>query len=142
MAKRTVNTLSKDTIEYVGYTPSGYTDTTLVPKIFVENSLSKAITGLTYIDGALTLTNYSGTSTNIPIPSPTEQVFNAIATGDTQHTIYTLSDNFIPNSTRVFVNGLRMTIGQDYDYKELQENSIKFNYALTMDDTVVVDYLK
>jgi hypothetical protein len=142
MAKRTVNTLSKDTIEYVGYDPSSYVNTTLVPKIFVEDSLSKTITGLTYLDGKLTLTNYSGTSTNIEISSPTEQVFNAIATGDTQFQTYTLSENFIPNSTRVFVNGLRMILGEYYDYKEIQENSILFNYTLTAKDTVMVDYLK
>jgi hypothetical protein len=70
------------------------------------------------------------------------QVFNAVASGDETNTTYTLPDLFMPNSTRVYVNGLRMLIGETNDYKELQENKIQFNYPLDDEDKVLVDYLK
>jgi hypothetical protein len=98
------------------------------------------ITGVTVSGDQLVFTSYDGTQTTTTVAS--SEVFNVIATGDTENITYTLSENFKPNTTRVYVNGLRMLIGEDRDYKELQENKIQFNYSLDSEDTVMVDYLK
>jgi len=70
---------------------------------------------------------------------------NFVFTGDTViepmdgvNKVFTLNNNFIANSTRVFLNSLRLTIGNDYN--ELEPNQLEFVDAPLLGDTIIVDY--
>lgn len=56
--------------------------------------------------------------------------------------IFTLSANFVSNSTRVFVNGVRMQAGASNDYVETGTNQITFTSAPDAGDIIIVDYIK
>lgn len=56
--------------------------------------------------------------------------------------LFTLSQNFISGTTRVFVNGIRYTPGASYDYVETGTNQITFTNAPDGGDLIVVDYIK
>jgi hypothetical protein len=58
------------------------------------------------------------------------------------NTLFTISSNFVSNSTRVFVNGIRMQRGASNDYIEVGSNQIQFTVALDSGDIIVVDYIK
>lgn len=56
--------------------------------------------------------------------------------------VFVLSENYVTNSTRVYVNGLRQTRGEDYDYEETGQKTITFSYNIDQGDLLVVDYIK
>lgn len=56
--------------------------------------------------------------------------------------IFTLSDNFVSNSLRVYVNGIRYSPGAGNDYIETPPNQLTFNIAPDLGDLIVVDYIK
>jgi hypothetical protein len=56
--------------------------------------------------------------------------------------IFTLSQNFVSGTTRVFVNGIRYTLGGSYDYTETGTNQITFTNAPDSGDLITIDYLK
>lgn len=58
------------------------------------------------------------------------------------NTLFTLTNNFQTGTTRVFVNGIRMTPGLSYDYTETSSNQITFVTAPDAGDLIVVDYIK
>lgn len=58
------------------------------------------------------------------------------------NTIFTISSNFVSNSTRVFLNGVRMQMGVGNDYIEVGTNQIQFTSAPDAGDIIVVDYIK
>lgn len=67
---------------------------------------------------------------------------NIIGLRDSSNKLFTLSSNFVTNSTRVYVNGLRYTKGASYDYVENGNNQITFSLAPDNGDLIVVDYIK
>jgi hypothetical protein len=56
--------------------------------------------------------------------------------------VFTTSFNFVSGSTRVFVNGLRYSLGASYDYQETGTNQITFANAPDNGDLLIIDYLK
>jgi hypothetical protein len=56
--------------------------------------------------------------------------------------VYTLSNSYVLQSTKVYLNGIRLTPGSDYDYTETNPNQITFAYAPVVDDLIIVDYIK
>ena len=55
---------------------------------------------------------------------------------------FTTSNNFVSGTTKVYVNGLRQTIGGNYDYTEQGNRTIRFNYNIDNGDLITVDYIK
>lgn len=61
---------------------------------------------------------------------------------DGSNKLFTISANFVSNSTRVFVNGVRMQRGSLNDYIEVGSNQIQFTVAPDSGDIILVDYIK
>ncbi|MEM2174276.1 MAG: hypothetical protein QXI58_01430 [Candidatus Micrarchaeia archaeon] len=53
--------------------------------------------------------------------------------------IFTLNNNFVENTTQVYLNGLRQKLGDDY--VELSPNQIRFMVPPSPGDIIVVDYI-
>jgi hypothetical protein len=60
---------------------------------------------------------------------------------DNTNTVFTLPDEFITNSTRVYVNGIRQKIGIGNDYIE-NNNTIVFAFPPDSTDNLIIDYIK
>lgn len=58
------------------------------------------------------------------------------------NTLFTLSTNFVSGTTKVFVNGIRYSLGALNDYIETGTNQITFTNPPDSGDILVVDYLK
>lgn len=56
--------------------------------------------------------------------------------------VFTLTTNFVSNTTRVYVNGVRYSPGASNDYVETGTNQITFALAPDVGDIIVVDYIK
>lgn len=54
--------------------------------------------------------------------------------------VYKLRFNYVDNSTKVFLNGVRLTLGSQYDYDEISNDEIELAFPLLSDDLIVVDY--
>jgi len=65
---------------------------------------------------------------------------NLSSQADGINTIFTLSNNYVPNSTKLFINGMRMTRFEDYTEETL--NTIKIPIVVENDEKVVIDYIK
>jgi len=68
--------------------------------------------------------------------------FNDVPSGiiDGVNLEFTLSGNFISNTTQIYLNGLRQKIG--LDYTEVQPNKISFLEAPLSGYTILADYIK
>lgn len=56
--------------------------------------------------------------------------------------VFTTSLNFVAGTTRVFINGIRLTPGASYDYTESAANQITFTNPPDAGDLLVIDYIK
>lgn len=54
--------------------------------------------------------------------------------------IFKLRYTYAPESTRVYLNGIRLTLGAAYDYDEYSADEIEFTLAPESDDMITVDY--
>lgn len=61
---------------------------------------------------------------------------------DGTNTIFSTSLDYSPNTTKVYVNGLRYTRGTGYDYEEMGFNQIQFYNALDSGDIIIIEYVK
>jgi hypothetical protein len=68
------------------------------------------------------------------------QVFNEVPTGsiNSSNTVFTTAVPFEVDSTRVYLNGIRQTLGSDYTETDVDE--ITFTVAPTTSDVLIVDY--
>lgn len=57
-------------------------------------------------------------------------------------TEFTLLNDFIEDTLRVYLNGLRQQKGVGEDYIEVAPNKIDFVRALDIDDVLLIDYIK
>lgn len=67
---------------------------------------------------------------------------NITGSRNSTNKVFTTSQNFQSGSTRVFINGIRLTKGASYDYSETASNQITFTNAPDTGDLIVIDYLK
>ena len=74
-------------------------------------------------------------------PLRSDYDYNITGLRNSVNTVFTLSANFIVGSTRVFLNGLRLTPGINYDYVETAPNQITFTNPPDNGDLITVDYL-
>ena len=58
------------------------------------------------------------------------------------NTTFTIPDNFIINSSRVYLNGLRLQNNNLGDYYESGTNEITFNYPILSTDLLLMDYIR
>jgi hypothetical protein len=56
------------------------------------------------------------------------------------NTNYSTSSNFITGTTRVYLNGVRLTRGVGYDYIEVSNNQITLDYFPVPSDTLIIEY--
>lgn len=70
--------------------------------------------------------------------------FNQDLTGTLNGTnlIFTTPSNFVTNSTRLYLNGIRQRISASYDYTETGVNEITFVVAPISGDSLLVDYVE
>lgn len=68
--------------------------------------------------------------------------YNITGVKDSSNKVFTLANSFIAGTTRVFVNGIRLTPGASYDYTEANNNQIVFTNAPDLGDLITVDYIK
>jgi hypothetical protein len=71
-----------------------------------------------------------------------DYAYNITGTINSTNKVFTLSNNFIAGTTRVYVNGIRLTPGASYDYTEANNNQIVFTNAPDPGDLITVDYIK
>ncbi len=57
-------------------------------------------------------------------------------------TEFTLLNDFVGGSLRVYLNGLRQQKGVGEDYVEVSPDKIDFVRALEVDDVLLIDYIK
>lgn len=72
----------------------------------------------------------------------TDYDFNISGIKDSSNKVYTLASSFISGSTRVYINGIRLTPGANYDYVETGTNQVTFTNAPDSGDLITVDYIK
>jgi hypothetical protein len=78
--------------------------------------------------------------TGAPVEA-TDYDYDVSGVKDAVNTVFTTSNNFILNTTKVYLNGVRLTRGADYDYTETSENTITFTEAPHPTDLITIDYL-
>ena len=65
---------------------------------------------------------------------------NITGTKNGSNLLFTTSSTFIATTTRVFLNGQRLTRGATYDYVETGTNQITFTNAPTSTDLIIIEY--
>ena len=85
-----------------------------------------------------------GPPINPPIQSLTEDVidynYSIIRDPGVDTIAFFLTREYIAGSTKVYINGVRQTRGNFYDYREGTSNIIVMNYTITEEDLITVDY--
>jgi hypothetical protein len=67
--------------------------------------------------------------------------YNIVGVRDGTNTNFSTTSNFKTNSTRVYLNGVRLTRGVGYDYVELSSNQISIDaYAPLASDRLIIEY--
>lgn len=96
--------------------------------IGTNNSVLKIISGLPSWQ-VLTPTNIS--------------VFNETPSGFLNgiNTVFTIANNFITNSTQLFLNGQRLRLGSAFDYTESAPGQITFIIPPFVTDNLIIDYI-
>jgi hypothetical protein len=94
-----------------------------------ENSAKMASTSWvrTHVSASLAISDYD---------------YNITGLRNSINKVFTLSNSFVSNTTKVYLNGIRLTPGSEYDYTETSPNQITFSYAPAVDDLIIVDYVK
>lgn len=72
----------------------------------------------------------------------TDRDFEIVGDKDGINKTFVLSENYIQGTTKVYVNGLRMTRDINYDYIESGARNIILTLPLTSGDNLLVDYIK
>jgi|688.fasta_scaffold459617_2 hypothetical protein len=70
----------------------------------------------------------------------TDYNYDIIGARDGANKLFKLRFSYIENTTKVFLNGVRLTLGLNYDYDETLPDAIFFNVAPVSADLITVDY--
>lgn len=72
----------------------------------------------------------------------TDYVYDIIGDIDGINTTFYTQFNYSPGTTKVYVNGLRYTLGTGYDYEELGFGTINFTTPPEAGDLIIIEYVK
>lgn len=70
----------------------------------------------------------------------TDYTYNVIGVKNNVNTVFTTTANFVSGTTRIYLNGVRLTPGVGYDYQETGTNQITFAFAPDATDQITIDY--
>lgn len=113
-----------------------------------NSSTTPAITISTSITGILKGNGTTVTAATLGVDYLTSVYFqtdyDSAITGvrNSSNKVFTLTTNFVSNTTRVYVNGIRYSPGVSNDYVETGTSQITFTNAPDAGDIIVVDYIK
>jgi hypothetical protein len=118
---------------------------------------ASTLTGVLIGNGTSAFTSIAGTANQIlrrnsannayEFFTPASSVFvidydsSVIGSRNSVNKLFTVTSNFVPGSTRVFVNGLRYSNGGGYDYVETGLSQITFTNAPDSGDLIIIEYL-
>ena len=113
-----------------------------------NSSTTPAITISTSITGILKGNGTTVTAATLGVDYLTSVYFQTdydsaiLGSRNSVNKVFTLTTNFVSNTTRVYVNGIRYSPGASNDYVETGTNQITFTNAPDFGDLIVVDYIK
>jgi hypothetical protein len=70
----------------------------------------------------------------------TDYNYNITGARNGVNKVFKLRNVYVVESTRVYLNGVRLTLGANYDYNEYSSDEIQFSLAPESDDMITVDY--
>ena len=78
------------------------------------------------------------------VPTPTtfqiDYDYNIVGVKNGVNVVFTTSANFVLTTTRVYLNGQRLTRGVGYDYVETGTNQVTFANPLNPTDQIIIEY--
>jgi hypothetical protein len=80
---------------------------------------------------------YSDASSVIDV---TDYDYDIIGLRNGINSAFILRNAYVPDSTKVYINGIRQTLGAGYDYDEILPNRIQFHTPPDTNDLLTVDY--
>jgi len=80
------------------------------------------------------------TPTNLGPVFKIDYDYNIVGARDGINTNYSTSSNFVTGTTRVYLNGVRLTRGVGYDYVEVSNNQITLDYFPVPSDRLIIEY--
>jgi hypothetical protein len=94
--------------------------------------------GIVYYNSSTGLLTYGA------LPAPTafqiDYDYNIVGLKNGVNVVFTTSANFVLTTTRVFLNGQRLTRGVGYDYVETGTNQVTFANPLNPTDQIIIEY--
>lgn len=70
-----------------------------------------------------------------------DEAIGEILVPDGVNNVFETNYKFIPNSLRVYLNGIRLTEGINEDYQIINNNRIRFSITPKLTDKIILDYL-
>jgi hypothetical protein len=106
--------------------------------VLVSGENIKSINGSSLLgSGNLTISGGGGGgSTNLII----DYDYNIVGLKDGNNTNFSTTIPYKPGTTRVYLNGQRLTPGAEYDYLEISANQIGMFYAPVPSDRLIIEY--
>lgn len=115
------------------------------------------VNGNARIQGSITATLANSVASNLvyynsstglltygAVPTPTtfqiDYDYNIVGVKNGVNVVFTTSANFVLTTTRVYLNGQRLTRGVGYDYVETGTNQVTFANPLNPTDQIIIEY--
>lgn len=114
----------------------------LITKIIAGNGISISSSGVDPGTGNVVISMSGGSGDLTASRFVTDYDNNITGLRNSNNVYFTLTNNFIANTTHVYVNGVRQSKGSNYDYLEYGTNQIQFMHAPDLGDLITVDYIK
>jgi len=70
----------------------------------------------------------------------TDYTYNVLGVKNNVNMVFNTTSNFTAGTTKVYLNGVRLTPGVGYDYQETGVNQITFAFAPHPTDQITIDY--
>lgn len=70
----------------------------------------------------------------------TDYTYNVVGVKNNINMVFNTTSNYKPGTTKVYLNGVRLTPGAGYDYQETGANQITFEFAPHPTDQITIDY--
>ena len=123
---------------------TGVSGNTLTIERGQENTTGKAHANGQAVEMLITAGTFEEIETEINALSPGQQVNNEILTSqiDGLTNSFTTSFNYVVNTLKIYVGGLRQSPGISLDYTETGSNSFRLNYTPVSGEKLIVDYTK